>query len=247
MIPFEGEAWPAEALTDTSHEALFKASLARYESAERDADTIRRNSRLSLAGGLALGLMGMGYGLVVQIRAPVQEPPQYILVHDTLGTIDRPLGAVDVPRVFGETVRERALRDFIVACESYVPETWQRLDFHACMILATPAEQKRRDADIGRLGPHYPPSVFGVAGWAMPTKFLAFVKLGEVGTAPSQTFHYQVRYERTEIESGRETRPHYTADVTFSFRPELKISADDRLLNPAGTQVISFSTTKDGP
>lgn len=244
-MPYEGGAWETEVLTDSSREAFFKASLARYESAERDSETIRRNSRLTLAGGIVLGLMGMGYGLVIQFRAPIPEPPQYILVHDAGGTIDRPLAAIDAPRIFGETVRERALRDFIVACEGYMPETWQRIDFHTCMILATPAEQKRRDADIGRLGPHYPPAVFGANGWAMPTKFLAFVKLGEIGTAPTQTFHYQVRYERTEIENGRELRPHYTADITFSFRPDLKISADDRLLNPAGIQVLSFSTTKD--
>jgi hypothetical protein len=245
-MPYEGDAWQADVLTDASREAFFKASLARYESAEKDVDTIRRNSRICVAGSVVMALLGMGYGLVAQIKAPVREPPGYILVHDTTGVIDRPLAAIDAPRIFGETVRERALRDFIVACESYVPETWQRLDFHACMIQATPAEQKRREADIGRLGPHYPPSVFGVSGWAMPSKFLAFVKLGETGTAPMQTFHYQVRYERTEVETGKETRPHYTADVTFAFRPDLKISADDRLINPAGTQVISFSTTKDG-
>ena len=114
------------------------------------------------------------------------------------------------------------------------------------MLQATPDEQKRRAADIGVAGaPHYPPGIFGPAGWAMPTDFLSFVKLAETGTAPNQTFNYQVRYARTEVINGHERRPRYTAMVTFAFHPELRISDADRLINPPGLQVISFSTVKD--
>ena len=139
----------------------------------------------------------------------------------------------------------RALRDFIVACESYIPQTWATLDWHNCMVHSTLDEQKRRDADIGQYGPRYPRTVFGPTGWAMPSAFLAFSKLGEIGTVTNRTYQYQVRYERTEVINGKETRPHYTALVTFAFHPELKESAADRLLNETGFQAISFSTVKD--
>jgi VirB8 protein len=77
------------------------------------------------------------------------------------------------------------------------------------------------------------------------TKFTEFRKLGEAGVNPNQTFHYQVRYERVEVINGKETRPHWTAQVYFQFHPELRATPNDRLINPYGLQVVSFSTTPD--
>ena len=81
----------------------------------------------------------------------------------------------------------------------------------------------------------------------MPTDFPmgAFVLLGSSGTPPNEVFHYSVRYERTEVIAGIEQHARYTADVVFTFRPDLKISGADALANPARMQVESFSTIKD--
>ena len=79
----------------------------------------------------------------------------------------------------------------------------------------------------------------------MPTAFLAFVKEGEIGTETNKTYRYQIRYERTEVLNGKEKRPHYTANLSFQFHPELKETDADRLLNETGFQAISFSTVKD--
>lgn len=241
-MPYEGtSAWPAEELSDASRDAFYKAALARREGAEQDAKAVRSLGLIVGAGGVIVGLLGIAACLVVYLKTPVPPPPGYIMVDRSTGWVDQPVTAKDAPKLFPEAVRERAMRDFIIACESYVPETWAKLDFHACMIQATPDEQKRRAQDIGRNGTHYPPAVFGPTGWAMPTDFLSFVKLGETG----QTFSYQVRYQRTEVMNGRETRARYTAELSFQFHPELKISNADRLINPSGLQVISFSTVKD--
>jgi type IV secretory pathway component VirB8 len=244
-MPYEGTAWPSDELSDASREAFYKAALERRESAERDTRMMGRYGLIFGAGCLVMGIIGMASGLVAYMKTPVPAPPGYIMMDRSTGWIDQPIAAKDAPRLFSETVRERAMRDFIVACESYVPQTWTKLDYHACMIQASPDEQKRRAADIGLNGPHYPVSIFGAAGWAMPTDFLSFVKLGAIGAVPNQTFSYQVRYARTEVTNGRETRPRYTAMLTFQFHPELKIGNADRLINPSGLQVISFSTVKD--
>jgi hypothetical protein len=241
----EGAAWVAEDLSDTSREAFYQAALNRRESAEADTKAIRNHGLIFGLGGLAVGLFGIAAALVVYVKTPVPDPPGYILMDSSTGWIDRPLSAKDAPKAFPETIREASLRNFIGQCESYVPETWAKLDWHACMIQATPAEQKRREEDIGRNGPRYPVAVFGPTGWAMPTDYLSFVKLGEMGSAPNQTFHYQVRYQRTEVTNGRETRARYTADASFQFHPELRMSVTDRLINPSGLQVISFSTVKE--
>jgi len=241
----EPPGWVADSLTDESAAAFYNAALARRESATKDADAVRRMGLIFGAGCLAIAALTSASALVVYVKTPVPPPPGYILVDRSTGAIDPPVAARDVAPLFTEAVRERALHDFINACEGYIPETWTKLDYHACMVMATPAEQKRREEDIGRNGPRYPPTAFGQGGWAMPSAFPAFTLLGVTGSGTGQTWHYQVRYERTEVTNNRETRPRWTADVVVSFHPELRISAADRLLNPYGTQVVSFSTTKD--
>ena len=107
------------------------------------------------------------------------------------------------------------------------------------MIHAAPDEQKRRDADIGQFGPRYPRTVFGPAGWAMPTAFLAFVKLGESGTVSNKTYQYQVRYERTEVVSGKESRPHYGA-CHLRIPPGTEESDADRLLKAGFRRQLQY-------
>jgi len=240
-----GSPWAADTLTDDGRDLFYKAALDRRASAEMDSRKVRQLGLIFGCAGLMMGLVGVVAGASVYLKTPVPPPPGWIFVDKSTGVIDPPVAARDAPRLFPETIRDRALRDFITACESYVPETWARLDFHACMIMATPAEQKRRADDIGRDGSRYPPKTFGPAGWAMPSAFQAFTRRDVTGVEPNQTFHYQVRYERTEISAGKETRPRWTADVYFQFHPELKMTDPDRLLNPYGFQAIAFSTTRD--
>lgn len=242
----EGTPWGSQALSDDGREAFYKAALGRWESGERDTHRFGRLGLMVGAAGMLVAVLAVGAAAAVYLKTPVPPPPGYIFVDKTAGVVEQPVAAKDAAPLFPETVRDRALRDFIVACESYVPETWARLDFHACMIMATPAEQKRRADDIGRNGTRYPPTVFGPNGWAMPNAFLAFAKLGEVGVDPNQTYRYQVRYERTEVINGRETHPRYTADIMLQFHPELRITPSDRLLNPTGLQVVAFIPTRDG-
>jgi type IV secretion system protein VirB8 len=241
--------WAAETLTDDSRTAFYQAALAHRVGAANDARAVRQLGLIVGGAGMFCAMLAVAAAAGVYLKTPVPPPPNYIVVDRTTGVIDPPVTAKDVPRYFSEAVRQRAMRDFIVACESYVPETWARLDFHTCMIMATPAEQKRRAEEIGSKGPRFPPTVFGPGGWAMPNGDesvpMKFTNMGAVGAEPNQAWHYQVRYERTEVMNGKETRPRYTADVVFAFHPELRISPADRLLNPYGTQVLSFSTTKD--
>lgn len=240
------DIWTSDALAEDGAQAFFKAAADRQASAERSAATTNRLGFIVGVAGALIGLFGSAAALTTYIKTPVAEPPRYVgIIDNETGIVHHPVSVTDAPRLFGESVRQRAMRDFIVACESYIPQTWAKVDYHTCMVMATSDEQKRRERDIGRNGPHYPVTTFGPTGWAMPTEFLAFVKFGEVGTEPNQTFHYSVRYERTEVINGIETHPRYSADIAFAFHPELKISAADALVNSSGFQTVSFSTVKD--
>jgi hypothetical protein len=246
VLPSGVSTWPSAALTDDSREEFFKAVLSRRESAQKDNAKVRQIGFIWGAAGAVIGTLGVMAALVAYVKIPVPPPPGYILVDRQTGAIQPSVPAKDAPKLFTETVREKALRDFIVECESYVPQLFARVDYHACMIMATPAEQKRRADDIGPKGTRFPPMVFGGdKGFAMPTAFYDFKQLGTTGVEPNLTYHYQVRYERTEVINGRETKPRYTARIDFEFHPELKISPQDRLLNPSGLQVIAYSSTPD--
>lgn len=235
-------AWENQTLTDESREAFYRATLDLQASQRA---TVKSRGRLAMAFGF--GGMGVGFLAVVALldvfhRTPVPPPPGYIFVDREMGSFSDAVPAKDVPKSYPATVIEKALRDYIVACESYVPETWARSDFHTCMIMSSPAEQKRRQEDIGKAGTRYPPDVFGKGGWAFPTAFPKITRGNDTG---SEAVEYEVRYERTEILNNRESRPRWTAHMVVTFHPELKMTPADRLLNPAGLQTISFSTTKD--
>jgi type IV secretion system protein VirB8 len=237
--------WVAEDLTDASREAFYAAARQRQAAAEKADRSAGRLWQIVGCAGVAMGLLGMGAALDVFHRTPLPEPPRYILMDKTTGAIDPPVTARDAPRLFNDVMRERAIRDFIVACQSYVPPTWASLDYHACMLMAVPAEQKRLAADMSQKGdPDYPPASFP-NGYAMPSSFQQFLDLGSAGNPPNTTWTYEVRYSRTEVVNGQQRMVPYTARVDLQFHPELKISNADRLVNPTGIQVISFSTVKD--
>jgi VirB8 protein len=239
--------WTSAPLTDESRDAFYEAVLSRQKSLLEDAAQVRKLGGRYGASGMIVGAVGVLAALVVYVKTPVPPPPGYILVDKTEGIISQPVSAVQAPAIFPTVVRERALRDFITACENYVPETFLKLDWHSCMIMAVPEEQKLIAAEIGQHGSRDPQALFTGPGkpQAVVDKFTEMKKLGEAGVPPNQTYHYQVRYERVEYTNGKESRPHYTAQIYFQFHPELKATPNDRLTNPYGLQVVSFSTTPD--
>lgn len=248
IVPPQGlSAWSSEPLTDDSRDAFYEAVLTRQQGVLTDAAAVRRVGLLYGTAGLTVGVLGVLAALTVYVKTPVPPLPGYILVNSTDGTITQPVSAVRAPAIFPEVTKEVALRAFVTACESYVPETFLLIDWHACMIMATPDEQKIIASDIGPKGQRDPAAIFTGPGkpQATITKFTEFRKTGEAGVPPNQTYHYQVRYERLEVINGKERRPHYTAQVYFQFHPELRETQNDRLLNPYGLQVVSFSTTPD--
>jgi hypothetical protein len=241
------DTWVSDTLSDTGQQAFFEAAKERQAATERD-----RRARNTL--GLWVGLGGIGSGLLALsiswntvAKLPPVQPQKYVLIDKASGAVIPAADAKDAPLLYPESTRRAELHALIVACESYVPQSWAKIDYHLCMIRLTPAEQKRRALDIGTDGPRYPAKTFGPTGYAMPTDFPlgGFVLLGTVGTPPNEVYHYTVRYERTEVVNAVEQHVRYTADVVFTFRPDLKINAADALANPGRMQVESFSTIKD--
>ena len=197
FVPGAGvSAWPASTVTDPSREDFYKAILDRRQAARRDSMAVRRLGLIGGVGGAAVGLLGVLAALVVYVKTPVPPPPGYVLIDKQTGVLEKAVAAEDpVARNSRRQSASVLLADYISACESYVPETFARLDHHACMVMSAPAEQKRREADIRVKGTRYPPTVLRTE-WlgACRRAFYAFTFLGTTGEEPNQTFHYQVRY-----------------------------------------------------
>jgi type IV secretory pathway component VirB8 len=241
------DKWVSETLSDNGQLAFYKAARERQEAKEHDRRAFNRLGYFVGFGGLAGGLMAMAAALIVAVKMPPEQPQKYVLVDKASGAIVAAVDAKDAPLLYPESVRYAELRELLIACEGYIPQSWAKADFHLCMIRLTADEQKRRILDIGVDGQRYPPRLFGPTGYAMPSDFPlgAFVKLATTGNPPNEVYHYAVRYERTEVMAGVEQHARYTADVVFTFRPDLKINGTDALANPSRMQVISFSTIKD--
>lgn len=241
------DTWVSETLSDAGQEALFKAARERQAATEVDRSERRTLGFWVGAAGMVVAVGAIAALVVIASKQPQERPEKYTLIDKASGAIAPAVDAKDAPLLYPESVRRAELRALIIACEGYVPQSWAKMDFHLCMIRLTPGEQKRRNLDIGVDGPRYPPKSFGSLGYAMPTDFPlgAFVLLGTTGTAPNEIYHYTVRYERTEIVNSVETHARYSADVVFTFRPDLKINAPDALANPGRMQVESFSTIRD--
>lgn len=238
VLPF---ASTAGELDEQAREVFYRAAVVRQDSIEANAEAVRRLGIWFGGAGLVTAIVASTAAAMVFLSKPQPPPPGFVLVDRQSGIIGSATAAPDAPKLFGEMSNRRALRDFIARCTGFVPETW-RFEFHGCMVMASPDEQQRLAAALSPGGPDYPPELFGKGGWAMPTRFLAFVQRE---TGAHETLHYQVRYERTEVANGRETRPHYTADDQFQWHPERPMAAEDRLLNPGGFQCVSFSSVRD--
>lgn len=241
------DGWDTESLSDAGQAEFYKAVQERQTATERDRRHVNRLGYIVGTGGVAGSMIILACALALFWKIPPQQQPTYVLVDRTSGSIVPAASAKDAPMLFPEATRRAEIKALIDACEGYVQETWAKINFHQCMIRLTPDEQKRRTLDIGLNGTRYPPKIFGPAGWAMPSEFPlgGFVLMDTTGSPPNEIFHYAVRYERTEVINNVEQRVRWSADIRFSFRPDLKISPADALANPARMQVASYSTIRD--
>ena len=240
-------SWTNDLLAEPNLDAFYKANQENREAAEKNRRATARNTTILSIGGIVIGLLGMLSATITHIKTPVAEPPKYIPFDSRTAWFGEATNARDLPKLYTANTREAALRTFIIACESYIPQTWASIDYHSCALFSTPAEQRRREALNGmKDSPEYPPNMFK-NGWAMPDVFpkTGFVKTGETGTDPTKVYESRVRYQRTELSSTVSTENWYTAIVTFTFRPDLKMSDEDRRINPTGLQVINLIRTRD--
>jgi type IV secretory pathway component VirB8 len=235
-----GIVYQAQPLAPEALEQRFK-DIASYRAAERSLRLdYARFAFLAAAAATSLLAGSVSLNLYFISHKPIPEPPRFIEVHDDNGFVGISPGAKDAPKLFNERVTERSLRDYITACMSYVPETYQ-LTVHQCAIMSAPEQQERLAAQIAQKNPSAPVNVYGQHGYAMPVNF----HFEKRGTGKYNTLSYVARFQLQERLNNHPVTRWWTAAIDFQWHPELPMAPQDATLNEAGMQVLSFTPTPD--
>jgi type IV secretory pathway component VirB8 len=144
-VVFAHEPWESEDLTAEARKAFYAATVAKIDTSKRSADEVRRLSVWFGGSCLGFALIMTAAAASVYFRTPAPRQPGFVAVFDSsTGRMGAAIPIVDAPKLFSQAQDESDLQAFITRCEGYVPQTWASADFHACMIMSAPDEQKRR-------------------------------------------------------------------------------------------------------
>jgi type IV secretory pathway component VirB8 len=203
----------------------------------------RLRRRVGMAGWI-VGGVGATIGLVSVCSLIVILPlktteVRFVEVDTSTGWVGEAAGATDAPKMFSEQVAAHFLRAYVDAREGYVPETDQvRWDAVRAMSSTDEFEGYKawRKTDVA------PVKQFNLSGHVDVFNF----NVGKPIKGKNDTFSYVVRFDRREIK-GQAVGPikHWTATVDFQWHPEIVMGAQDRLINPAGMQVISYKSDQE--
>ena len=155
------------------------------------------------------------------------------LIDRTTGVISKPVGLEDAPKLFPQSTDEHYLWQYLLACESWVPENDRQND-HICKIMSSPDRQARYQE--WRDSPASPMNTLGRDGHIDIDHLYFYPRKKE-----QSTLNYLVVFNRTAWRgtSRLETQT-WTADFAFQYHPELPMLPDDRKINAPGMVVISY-------
>ena len=112
------DSWISTDLSDDSRKLFYEAAIARQSEIEKSAKAVRFHGLIFGSIGMLVGVVGVVSAAGVYFKTPVPNPMGYALIDTSSGAIVRPVPAEDAPNLFPESVRLRAIPDFIVACPS---------------------------------------------------------------------------------------------------------------------------------
>lgn len=230
-------AWQAQALSPDEAARMLAGAPARGDALIAASRAMRRAGFWVGGVGVGVGLLGIAAACAV---AFAWEPPapDYVMVDRQTRELFRPVKAIDAPTVFSEDTARAALRDLVEYCEEYRWETAKRSSDRCALFLA-PGEQERF-AERFR-GPEGPVRRLGYAGTAT-AESLSFTPQGQ---GRGRTEVWWVRYNRVEVANRTTTCRPWFVSVQFRWRPELRMSPEDRSINLGGLQATHYTSEPD--
>ena len=232
-------AWVSGAMTPEAANKHIETAAARADEVERTGHSFRRAGWWTGAAGVAVGLLGMGTAAWVLGSAEPSRP--FFALVTPGGEVTPVVGAADAPRLFSEDTAKQYLARLIEVCDGYVPQMAAQ-NFKRCTLMLTSEQQARYAAVMAAANPASPQRRYGTTGHARPEN-IKFTHLPSTGRVQS----WHVSYDKVETRGvvGALSTIKQSGTVHFEWRPELRMSPEDRTWNTAGMQVIAMTVTAD--
>ena len=237
-VTLKGGAWQTATLTPAEAATVVGNGPARADHLIETSRSLRRAGWWVGGTGAGIGLLGMAAACAV-VFGWSPPPPEFVLVDRQTREVFQPVKAADAPSLFSEDTARSYLRQFVEYCEEYRFET-AKMKSERCSLFLSP-EQQARYAKWFAESADGPIKRFGYGGSATADR-LGFSKDG-VGRGKTEV--WWVRFNKVETVDRTTTCHPWIMQVQFRWRPELRMSQEDRSINLAGFQAIHFNSQPD--
>ena len=180
---------------------------------------------------------------------PLKEKVPYLVMADPY------TGTASVARLSGnfqdrdvtteEAINKSNVAQFVLARESYDSGLIGQRNWRTTLSMAGPAVSPAYIALHSESNPERPFRLYGGAS-SVRTRILSIVLMGGgAGTRPTGA---TVRFQRSLYDKGRgQVQPldSRIATLEFTYHPDLRLSEEDRLLNPLGFRVTNYRVDDD--
>lgn len=227
-----------------------KSARQHLREAPLRGDQLIAFGRSSRRAGWIVGGIGAAFGAagltaaVLAMALYKPQPPEFALIDRNTGEVSKPIRAVDAPVHFTDATVKQYLRLFVENCESYRFETRELLA-RRCSIMLSPAQQTRYAAENAASKATSPQARLGRQGEArIKSNSLIYTP---IGTGQGGVQFWTIRFVKIESEGpNRATvcRP-WIENVQFQWLPQLEMAPEDRDVNTAGFQAITFDSQPD--
>lgn len=223
-----------------AHGVSFELTLA-----ERARKSERRAWMVAWSAILMSLILAGGYFLFL----PLKEKVPYLVMADPY------TGTASVARLSGnfqdrdvtteEAINKSNVAQFVLARESYDSGLVGQRNWRTTLSMAGPAVAPAYIALHSESNPERPFRLYGSAS-SVRARILSIVLIG--GGAGARPTGATVRFQRSLYDKGRgQAQPldSRIATLEFTYNPDLRLSEEDRLLNPLGFRVTNYRVDDD--
>lgn len=213
--------------------------------AERARKSERRAWLVAWSAIVMSLILAGGYFLFL----PLKEKVPYLVMADPY------TGTASVARLSGnfqdrdvtteEAINKSNVAQFVLARESYDSGLVGQRNWRTTLSMAGPAVAPAYTALHAESNPARPFRLYGGAR-AVRTRILSIVLIG--GGEGRRPTGATVRFQRSVYEKGRGTSQPLDSKIAtmeFTYNPDLRLSEEDRLLNPLGFRVTNYRVDDD--
>lgn len=240
IVRLKPGAWPAQPLTPEVAEGVVAGGAARADAMADMAASVRRLSWIVGGGGMLTAAIAVGAAAWVLVS---DDPPRhhFSTFDEATGRVEAAISATDAPRLFNTGTAHQYLRMFVETCASYVHDMRARNYSRCTALMAPQAQAKYRDL-FTATNPDSPQNRIGRAATLSPEG----LRYSRIPAGGGRIQSWIVRYTQVEHRNGQKVgQVPMAVTVHFEWRPDMRMTQEQREWNTAGMRVVDFSFGAD--